>query len=364
MVGCSRQFWHGHIDGGAIIAYAPKGGVLLDDNGYMQKLPEYHNLFWAERSDRAWIGHTRGEYERRRAIVGSWGPSDFQVRGLTGQAVAQMATLACDAPHGLPIRAHRTVLLSRKGPLIVYDRVVPLRDGLVGSTLWHAQTVHRMGRGWAEVSVDEFRGMNGPWMPNAPGNLLIVNPLDAGEWETLVLDNDDAYGAQRDRGGPPTLFDWAFVCRACLFRRRALLADEPNHFVTVLLPSDDIDRPDEAVRLVEAPTPSVQVVAVGEYLFVANDTQSLVQGGWGAGDARFLWYEGDGLLAHRMHRIELPGLGVESGPWWADIEVTIDASGVRGAVSAERETRTSVRWNGREASFVVRGITPVRLDAG
>jgi len=361
MISCSRQIWHDHLDAGAVLAWAADGALLLDGSGYMQRYPIFHNLFWVARADGAWLSYTIDDYNRHAEMAR---PSDFQLVGLTGGAVAQMATVEAAMPHLLPIFQERAVLLTRTGVMIVHDRVEPVVDGLVGSPLWHAQRVRRAGDGWAEVSVDEFHGMNGPWFKNADASALVINPLDAARWSETVQDNPEPYASPHYAEPVTRYFTYwkaSHVSRICLSQPRPLVVGKPNHFVTVLVPADRIDSAEKAVRPVGGSAGRSFVMEVAGCTYVTDAGETPVSGPWGATDARVLWADGDGVFAHRVRRVELPGVAIESPRQWVDLDLAWDDRGVEGTISAERETNVRIAVAGHERTAVVRGVTPVHV---
>ena len=365
MLGCSRQYWHDHMDSGAILEYAANGIVRLDDHGYFQKLPEFHNSFFAAPAGAEWLANSSGEWDRRRAKVGSFGPSDHQVRGLTGDRVAQIATLACDAPHAMPISQERTTILSRRGPMIVWDRIVAYSDGLVGSPLWHVERIHRSGKGWAETSIDRFVGANGPWMHNAPASTVIADLLADEPWEVATTENIDMNGPPVAGRFPPAATR-AHITRTCIFRRHPLATGAPRHFITAIVPAEMVAAPEEATVLLAQPRPGEFVASVAGCLLAIDEPTTPLSGPWGESDANILWVESAGISAHRakklaIRRAGLPEIEIASDPMFCDLDLTIEDGIVRGLIATEKASTVRIAIGGKTHEIVTRGVTPVEF---
>ncbi len=365
MLGCSRQHWHDHMDTGSVTSFAADGTLLLVDNGYMQKLPIDHNLFLAARTDEEWLAYSPDDWPNNRAKVGSWGGFDFQVRLLTGARVAQAVTAECNAPFWMPMYHERTVMLGRAGVMVVYDRVHPFADALHGSPIWHTGRVLRTGPGWAETRVDTMPGCSGLTMSNAEGNLLIVNPLDAAEWQVKDQEKIDLVvrpdAAEPAKSMTPILAA-AHVTRLCLSNPVPLVAGEFNRLVTVLMPASRAPDPSDAVSVLHSEDGEYVMAAPG-CLIVINDSRDVVSGPWGSTDAKFLFADDSGVFAHRVRSIRLPDVSLESDTMGVDVDLIHDGLGLRGAVSSEKSSGIRIVAGSREHEFVARGITPVNVVA-
>ncbi len=363
MLGCSRQLWHDHLDCGAVLAYAADGVLFLDTPGYMQRYPVHHNLFWAADEGAPWLEYSVAQSESSRQ-------TGFRVDNLTGGAVAQLVTISSEAPHMMPLHQERTVLLARGGPMVVLDRVTPFVDGLIGSPLWQAETIHRTGPDWAETSVDEFRGMNGPSMQNAKGRLLVADPLDDALWTESVHENTDAYDAPHYVEPITRYFVYwkaSHVTTRCLARPRALVRGQANDFVSVLMPSPGGSEPASAIRRVGPDAGEATNLVVGNGLFVRNDGSDVASGRWGQSDAAVLWSEPGGVFAHRAREIQLAAdnereaFAFSSGEAWVDLDLEFDDRGLRGSISSYRASTVTIAVGSREHALTVRGITPVDI---
>ena len=360
MIGCARQIWHDHLDAGAVLAFTADNGVHVDDSGYMQRYPTFHNLFWAQDAGRPWLGYSLPDY------VEQW-PNDFTVRGLTGGDIAQMATLICVGPHRMPVEQVRTVLLTRAGALIVHDRVVPFAENLVGAQLWHVQAVRSSGPGWAETSMDEFRGMNGPWFPDVPGRMVVASPYDAVRPRVDVQENLDPYASPHYVEPVTRYFVYwkaSFVSRSCVAFPRPLTKGQAESFLSVLVPaSRTATAPANAVRLAARNERHTIVEAAGG-VFVWNEGTETIATERIETDAKVLWTEPGGIFAHRAKRVTLrmpgePKLVIETGAGAADFDLHYDGASVRGTISIERAADVRIVLGGRERRVRARGITPV-----
>jgi hypothetical protein len=361
MLGCARQIWHDHLDSGAIVSYASGRTVHLDDSGYMQKYPTFHNAFFAESRERPWLEYTHDEY----AVHGELQrPSDYHVGALTGQRVAQLAVIDCEAPHCMPIYHKRSVMLARNGVAVVLDLVQPYASGLVGSPLWQLQRVHQIAGHSIQTSVDEFRGMNGQHCDNAPGTMWICAPLEAEEWKITEQDNLDPYASPNYQEPVTRYFHYwkrAFVTRTAASKPRALVAGRVNRFVSFLVPASLIPagNPDRSIEMLESREDEVLAARIAGSEFVLNFTDEEKNGAWGATDAMYLWHDGAGVFAHRVKHAAIPGLRLNTGGQWADLDLAWDAAGIRGTISTERATTVTIEFGGRSARFAVHGITTV-----
>lgn len=372
MLSLARQYWHDHMDIGAIDHYSSGRSILLDDNGYDQKLPLNHNLFFAAREKEPWLGYQPGDWARKRAKVASFGPCDYQVRGLTGRNVAQMIVAECRGPAEMPIYHERTVLLARTGELVVRDRVRPYADDIVGAPIWHTQHVRerdsRDGVAWAVTSITDFAGGNGMEADQPEARLLIVSPFDGEPFE--VLDQTKPEHAVRpemdvDTAGNTMLLQKAHVTHQCLFQRRHLDREGTNAVLSLLMPDAAWDR---AARATPATpwhsAPDACVVDVNGRLLVFNDGVETLSGAWGSTDAANLWADGSGVFSHRAKRIELrregvARIGVRSADMPLDLDLTVDGSVVCGHIAAEKPSRVTISTAGREWTVDVFGIVPI-----
>lgn len=364
MIGIAPQLWHDHTDSGAVLHYSHDGVVLLDDSGYMQRYPVFHNLFWAARKDGEFFAYGEGDIAQNRHCA-------YRVTGLTGGETAQMIVVAGDAHHGLPIRSERRVMLIRSGPMVVQDTIVPWTSGLVGGPLWHAQTVRGSGVAgpvsWAEASVDEFRGMNGPWFKNAEGSVVIANPLGAAPWQVHELSNPDPYASPHYVEPVTRYFTYwkaSHVTRQCLHQPRELKSGVPERFVTILVPGSVAPSAEAAVQVLQPPTDDTLVCDVSGSLLVLNAGLNVVSGSWGESDAAALWCENTGVFAHRAKRIGLERVTVQSESQYIDVDLQWTGSKLRGTLSSERETVVHIAVaGGPEYSVVADGITRVGCKA-
>jgi len=381
MMALARQYWHDHMDIGAIDHFSVDEKVLIDDNGYDQKLPVDHNLFFAARESEPWLDYQPGDWSRKRGKVASFGPVDFQVRGLTGRNVAQMIVAECRGPNEMPIYSERTVLLGRTGELVVRDRVIPYSDDVIGSPIWHTQHVRdrriTTGTAYVEVEITDFRGGNGVNARQSDARLLICDPLG-----TVESIDGDGY-EQVDQSKPEyvlrpdmteeersgfDLHDSAHVTRTCLFRRRLMCRDVSNHFITVLVPASHAKSPNPA-RLIDRPSDDGFVLDVNGALVVLNEGANTLSGDWGTTDAAALWVDAYGVFAHRVKRIELSrdgyppmSLKTDSGP--LDIDLSVNGDDVTGHLSAEHPSDVNILVGTKEHTIRrVFGITTVtRFD--
>ena len=362
MFSCGRQIWHDHMDSGAIVSYVADGVVLLDDNGYDSRLPIDHNLFLAARPGEGWLAYSPQDWPRRRAKVASFGQFDFQVRGLTGREVAQVVVAECNVPFEMPFRQERTVLLARRGQLVVYDRILPFAAGLVGSPLWHVQTVHDGGPGWIEGSVDVFAGRQGFRVRNAPGALLIVDPFSSDPWHVTEQDKSDhhapadALPAVRENY---ELIDGAHVSRMCVSRPVPLEADAIERFVTVLMPRDRVSEPANATKVLSRAADGIFALDVAGDTLVVNESSEITSDCWGSTDAETLWRDADGVFAHRVRNIVMDGISLHTGEHWLDVDLSWNAEGIRGHIASEKPAVVTLSRNGTERKLNVFGITPV-----
>ena len=359
---CGRQLWHDHMDSGAIVSYAADGVVLLDDNGYDSKLPIDHNLFLSAKPGEDWLAYSPQDWPRRRAKVASFGQFDFQVRGLTGREVAQVVVTECNVPFEMPFRQERTVLLARRGQMVVYDRILPFSQGLIGSPLWHVQTVHDSGPGWVEGSVDLFMGRQGVCVKNAPGTVLIVDPFNSDPWG--VYDQDkvdhhapaDAIPAVRENH---ELVDAAHVSRMCVSRPVPLEADAIERFVTVLMPRDRVSDPGSAAKVLSRAADGIFALDVAGDTFVVNESTEITSDCWGSTDAETLWRDADGVFAHRVRNIMMDGISLHTGEHWLDVDISWNEEGIGGHIASEKPAVVTLSRNGTERKLNVFGITPV-----
>ncbi len=376
MFDLARQYWHDHMDIGAIDNYSVDGLVLLDDNGYDQKLPVDHNIYFASREREPWLDYHPDDWPRKRGKVASFGPSDYQPRGLTGRNVAQLIAAECRGPDDMPIYHERTVLLARTGELIVRDRVQPYADDVVGSPIWHAQDVHetasRDGVAWAVSSITDFVGGNAMQARQPEARLLIVNPLDGDPYEvTDQRKPNHAVQPDMDEFTASTymLLTDAHVTRQCLYQRTALDRERVNPVLTVLMPDSAWDRSRRATPAAQlSGTPEACAVGVNGRLVVFNDAVGEVSGDWGATDAAVLWADESGLMAHRVRAIDLRFDGVaeirvESSEMPLDIDMVDDDDGVRGHIASEKPTTVTITAGEASHSVEVFGIVPFAFGA-
>jgi len=361
MLGCARQVWHDHLDAGAVIAFASDGTVHLDDTGYMQKYPVFHNLFWADAREKTWLHYGSEEYSRHRELHR---PSDYRVSALTGREVAQLAVIDCEAPHCMPIYHRRETILTRGGVAIIADHVEPYAAGLIGSPVWHVQYVHESTDDWAEVSIGEFRGMNGQHCDNAAGRMRILTPTHGDPWTIIQQENNDPYASPGYREPVTRYFHYwkrSFVLRTALSKPRPLATDSPNRFYTVLvpLPQSHDKSGGNFVELLAKELDLGFVARVRDGIVSLNHTEGQLAGNWGSTDALHLWSDGKGVFAHRVKAVNLPGLRLDTGGQWADLDLFWDNEGITGVISAERATTVTVEVPGTRASFRVHGITEV-----
>ena len=357
-----RQLWHDHMDTGSVTSYVSDGVVLLDDNGYDQKMPIDHNLFHAEGKDEGWLHYNVEDWPTRRGKVGSWRSGDFQVRGLTGRDVAQVVVSECSAPFEVPVYHERTVLLARRGQLITYDRILPYAADLVGSPLWHVQTVHGSGPGWLEGSVDEFTGRQGVSVRNAPGTVLIIDPFSSDPWsaekqikpERTVA--DDANEATRSL---MELINGSHISSTCVSKPVPLAAGQWERFVSVLMPGNRAEDPENAVKTLSRAADGIFALDVVGDLLVVNDSKEITSDCWGSTDAELLWRDAEGVFAHRTQNITVEGISLHSSEIWADIDLSWDGDRVYGHISSEKPTVVTLNRNGKESRVKVFGITEV-----
>ena len=355
----SRQLWHDHIDAGSVTTFCHNGTVLLDDGGYMHKMPVDHNMFLALKTDEEWLGYSPDDWERHRAKVASFGSFDFQVRGLTGGRVAQSVAAECAVPSSMPIYQMRTLLLSRSGVLFLHDRVIPYNDDLQGSPLWHTETIHDSGPGWALIGISALRGVNGPWVLNGPERLLIVDPLSDEPWDEQDQDRYNLSPEAVAANPREKYWSMAQTTKTCLFRRRKLSAGETHHFFTVLVPESVAGTPDKAVEVLKPLEDDSIVLGAAGGTVVMNERTNLLSGVWGETDARLLWYDGTGISAHRVKRAVFPGISIESDTMWTDMDLTFDENSVRGQIAAEKPTNVKLVCAGGERTLRVFGIADV-----
>jgi hypothetical protein len=370
-VGLLRQLWHDHTDSGAILNYSHGGTVLLDDNGYMQRYPVFHNLFWAAPSEDDFLGYTLQRLEANRHPA-------YRVHGLTGGETAQMISIRTDAPHGLPVRSERNVILTRSGPMIVRDRIEPWVDGLVGAPLWHGQTVHDHSTGpdggQATMSVGEFRGMNGPAFPNANGRVVVATPFETGEWVVTEQQNPDPY-ANPGYVEPVTRYFtyWkaSFVSSMVAYQPRKLVVGEPNDFITVLVPESIVENGGAAVTHIGTPGSGTYgacgayVLAIADGMLAVNESEDTLSGSWGESDAALLWTEPGGMFAHAAQHVRTATVDIVSEAINVDADLQWDDTELRGRISSAREIDVviTLRMDGSEYSqtFSVNGITDISL---
>ncbi len=366
MVALAPQMWHDHTDSGAILNYTFGGVVLLDSPGYMQRYPIFHNLFWAADADADFFAYGEKDIVQNRHVA-------YDVAGITGTRAAQMLTIRGDTHHGLPIRSKRRVLLARSGAMVVVDSIIPFVGGLVGSPLWHTQTVHSSGvagsTSWAEVSIDEFRGMNGPAFPNAEGSVIIADPLNPDGWDVSDLDNPDPYNSPHYVEPVTRYFVYwkaSFVTRKCVHRPRPLQRGAQNRFVTVLVPAENVASPEAAVQRIDPIQDDVVACRVGSGIFVHNDGSNTVRSAWGESDANTLWLEPDALLAHRVKHLVSEHVEIDCDARYVDVDLVWNNDHISGTASAERDTpvRFVVRTTSGKAerTINVAGITEVAFD--
>jgi hypothetical protein len=353
MIGCSRRLWHDHVDSGAILAFTSGGDTLLDDNGYMQRYPMFHNLFWAAPLGDDFFAFTEPESDQTD-------PDDYTVSTLGGLRSAQMTLIRGRLPHGLPMTHERIVMLAGEGVMVVHDRVVPLVDGLVGSPLWNVQHVENDGPGWVVTHLSDFIGMNGPRMANGDTRLLIAGPPDGGRWRQDVQENDEPYGSPHYVEPVTRYFTYwkrSFVSRTCLSRPRPLVANEINAFTTLLVPVpvDSEMRDTPAVTLLPSDGAMVQT---SRGIGVMNPDGIVQSGDWGTTDARAVWY-GDGIFAHAVQSLATGDLQIDSPDMRVDIDLSVGADGLKGTISAVAETTVEFRWKDKHARVHVKGITPI-----
>jgi hypothetical protein len=375
MFALQRQSWHDHMDVGAIDNYSVGGKVLIDDNGYAQNLPVDHNIFFAARESETWLGYEPGDWQKKRGKVASFGPVDFQPRGMTGRNVAQMIVAECRGPNEMPIYTERTALLGRTGELVIRDRVVPYADDVVGSPIWHTQYVRDSGiddnAAWVEAEITDFRGGNGCLARQSDARFVIADPLnlDAGEWKCLdqtkpervfTPDMDD------DPRSYTELLISAHVTKNCLYRKRSMVRDTANHFVTVMYPAEMRQNGTSPCGFIDGSSHEADklVLDVNGRLVVMNETLEMIKADWGMTDAATLWADADGVMAHRTQRIELRRAGVveivvESSEMPLDVDLTVDGDVVTGHISSEKPTDVRIVAGGTERRLNVYGIVGV-----
>ncbi len=357
----SRQLWHDHIDAGSIVAFCHNGTVLLDDSGYMQKLPVDHNMFLALPVEDEWLGYTPEDWENRRAKVGSWGSFDFQVRGLTGGRVSQSVAVECAVPSSMPIYQMRTMLLGRSGVMLVHDRVIPYNDDLQGSPLWHTETVHERGPGWALTSISTLRGVNGPWVHNGAERLYVIDPLTTEPWEEQDQNRFDVTPENVARNPRLPYWSLAQTTKTCLFRRRKLTRGRTHHFITLLVPESVAGTEAGIAEVLNPLEDDAIALSAGGALVVVNERVEVVTGEWGSTDARTLWFDGAGVSAHRLRSTELEGITVHSSDMPVDLDITFDSDAVVGHIAAEKPTTVQFTLPSGSAAVEVFGITNLNI---
>ena len=358
MLGCARQMWHDHIDSGSVLNFTSGETILLDGPGYMQRYPVFHNLFWANEADGDWPHYAHPTTHHDPGLA-----DDYTVKGMTGGAVAQVVVLENPSPHGIPAHHERLAVLSRRGVMVVRDAVTAKAPGLVGSPLWHQEEVVRRGPGWAVGRIHEFRGMNGPKMPNGSASLLISTPYEPEPWQVQEMDNPDPYDSPGYVEPVTRYFHYwkrSFVTRMCLSRPRELPTSTPTEFLTVLLPAPD-------GNVAGAVTPSDvteglgRAFEAGETLFILNGGSDAISGPWGSTDAGIAVFDGEGVMAHRVNTLSLGEVLITSpeGARAFDADLRVEDGVLRGAISSWEAVRVTVSWKGRSVELSVRGITEV-----
>ncbi|HNZ39565.1 MAG TPA: hypothetical protein PKN69_08545, partial [Candidatus Latescibacteria bacterium] len=252
----------------------------------------------------------------------------------------------------------------RGGVTIIADHVEPYTTGLVGSPVWHVQYVHESTDDWAEVSICEFRGMNGQHCDNAAGRMRILTPTHRDPWTIIQQENNDPYASPGYREPVTRYFDYwkrSFVLRTALSKPRTLTTDSPNRFYTVLvpLPPSHGQPGGNLVELLGEEMDLGFVARVRGGMVSLNCTEGQLAGKWGSTDAMHMWWDGKGVFAHRVKAINLPELRLDTGGQWADLDLFWDNEGISGVISTERATTVTVEVPGTRASFRVHGITEV-----
>ena len=362
MISCSRQYWHDHIDSGAVLNFTANDTVLLDNPGYMQRYPVFHNLFWVSDESEAWLHYDTDRNKYDPVLC-----DDYTVKGMTGGYVAQVVELQNPAPHSLPVRHERTVMTTRRGIMVVRDQVIPYRDGLVGSPLWHVETVHEQDGNYIVGSIDEFRGMDGTKMRNGGEKLFIATPYEQGDWLVREMENEDPYASPAYVDPVTRYFTFwkrSFVTRMCISRPVAMHAGERHETLTVLMPASSASSTNAAI-VQETTSPSAKVFSTADSLFVMNESTEPVSGDWGSTDARFVCFDGDGIMAHRMRFLQLDGvsISVPEGASFVDVDLRRENGRITGAVSSQSATEITVRWAGKETVVSVRGITDIDRES-
>ena len=359
-----RQSWHDHIDMGAISAFIANGTVLLDDSGYMLKLPVDHNMFLAQPADEEWMAYSPDEWSKRRAQAGSFGRFDFQVRGLTGERAAQSTAAECHSPYDMRFHQTRSLLLGRSGVLMVHDAVTPYRDGLVGSPTWHVQDVHKTGPGLAVTSLDRLCGLGGQWVENGPEQLVIVDPMASEAWECEPQrrPNVEPGYATTDpyKSWEPFVYR-AYVTRNCLFRRREMTAEKTEHFFTVLMPLSVAGEAKNAVRVLDRFNGTSMALEAAGALIVVNEGEDVVSGSWGSTDAREFWWDGGAVFAHRVKKIAVDAFSLECDDYWLDVDLLVEGGSLIGKIASHRYTDVRLATPEGERTLRVGGITELNL---
>ena len=239
-----KPIGHDHMDAGAIVTFVAEGSVLLHDTGYIQKAPEYHNLFYVQDLQEEFLRPSWPHHPDRH----DYKPSMTYFCDLSR---VSLAVLRSPFYFGYPINHTRTLVFDKAGRMVaVHDAGEVYAGEYELGPIYHVEKIVEKQPNFFDTQLEAIQSVQPAWgtiRPNKPRKLLVAFPLSVGEVRKKTLDSSPhSYRyAGYTRGLADAFYD-NFDQRECIYQSAKVTGPDQVSFLSLLIPYP-VENPASAV---------------------------------------------------------------------------------------------------------------------